>query len=141
MENPASTSDSTKAPLCRCKDHEGIPCFAVHRVSKTDKNKDREFYACAVSKDKGGCGFFAWQEELYLDEVSGLLKKKYVPLPEGYVKKPTVEVRVQKCEDTIATLQQQLQDLQQKINLLNEHQPRKVQKTEARGAPNGVRKQ
>lgn len=140
MDNQLPSTDFSKAPLCKCKDETGVPCFTVHRISKTDKNKDREFYACSLSKDKGGCGFFSWLEDLYTDEKTGLVRKKYIPLPDGYVKKPTaaetltaLELRVVALEDYYSTLKNRIQIAEESLKHLEEHgqQSRKVQKTES----------
>ena len=153
MDNQSSV-DSSKVPLCKCKDEAGVPCFAVHRLSKTDKNKDRAFYACSMSRDKGGCGFFCWIEDLYIDEKTGLAKKKYIPPPEGYVKKPTpaenmvaLDLRVVALENLaeqfkirIASLEEENLRFtfleQQHEQLQQQSRPVKIQKTESARAPN-----
>jgi len=148
MDNQSS-ADSTKIPFCKCKDESGIPCFTVHRVSKTDKNKDREFYSCATSRDKGGCGFFCWVEDLYIDEKTGLARKKYIPPPEGYVKKPTVaetliayDLRIVQLEESFAAMKKRIEMLDDRIDVFKnfEHEqqpqrPAKVQKTESARQP------
>jgi hypothetical protein len=123
--------DPTKVPYCRCRDGNGVSCFSVSRISKTDKNKDREFFACSISKEKGGCGFFAWPEDLYVDK-DGLLKKKYTPPPEGYVKKKTpteiLDERISKLEESTQSMKEKLEQIHQAIDELR--RPAKVQKTE-----------
>ncbi len=155
MENSSNQPDPSKVPLCRCKDEQGVPCFATHRVSKTDKNKDRGFYACCVSKEKGGCGFFCWTEDLYIDEKTGMARKKYIPPPEGYVKKPTVaetliayDLRIVQLEESFASMRKRMEMLEDKIdvfkNFEHEQQPSrsaKVQKTELGRTVQGGRKQ
>lgn len=153
MDNQTTPVDSSKVPFCKCKDETGVPCFALHRVSKTDKNKDRGFYACSLSRDKGGCGFFCWVEDIYIDEKTGLAKKKYIPLPEGYIKKPTpaefmvaMDLRLIALEDNFTTMKAQVAALEDKLKVYEEQhgqqqsRPAKVQKTEPGRMPN-ARKQ
>lgn len=49
-----------QAPMCTCPN----PMQAVERtVVKDGANKGQKFWACAVGgKDRGGCGFFDWQD-------------------------------------------------------------------------------
>lgn len=45
------------APTCHCGQQ------AVQRVAgPTAKNPGKEFYACAVGKNNGGCDFFVWTD-------------------------------------------------------------------------------
>lgn len=153
MDNQVIQPDPSKVPQCRCKDENSVPCFAAHRISKTDKNKDRAFYACSVGADKGGCSFFCWVEDVYLDEKTGMARKKYIPLPDGYVKKPTAaetliahDLRLIHLEETIIQHQQRIAALEDKLRLHDEQQqqqPRaaKIQKTEPGRVPQGGRKQ
>ncbi len=105
-----------------------MPRFSVYRVSKTEKNKDRSFFACTLSKEKGGCGFFAWSDDVILDDKTGLAKKRYIPLPEGYVKKPKVsEEKASQLEERCHQIEERIKFLEEKYEQLR---PTKLQKNE-----------
>lgn len=99
--------DPSKVPCCKCKDEVGIQLYAVHKVSKTEKNKDRPFYTCSLGKQ--GCGFFCWVDDVVVDERTGLAKRKYIPPPDGYVKKPK-----------ITSSSSAVEELEKRIDLLTE---------------------
>jgi hypothetical protein len=113
-------ADPSKVPCCKCKDESGMGIYSVVRVSKTEKNKDRSFFACPLGQSKG-CGFFCWVEDVIVDVKTGLAKRKYIPPVEGQAKKPKQESsieaqlleRIEALEKSYAAFQERLQKLEE----------------------------
>jgi hypothetical protein len=119
-DNFQDAIDPSKVPCCKCVDESGMGVFAVTRVSKTDKNKDRSFFTCALGQSKG-CGFFCWVEDVIVDPKTGLAKRKYIPPPEGTAKKPKQEnasyeqliARIETLEKEYALFRERLSKLEE----------------------------
>jgi hypothetical protein len=145
QDTVSAAVDPSKVPCCRCKDEvNGIhSVFAVEKISKTEKNPGRIFYVCSIPKDKGGCNYFAWADDIIVDSKTGFAKKKYIPME----KKPKAEVashdetnarcdefqlKINSLESRIERLEESFASLKNTFNpaaTLDELPPAKTQKT------------
>jgi hypothetical protein len=124
--------------MCNCLDDHGQRfAYGALKVSKTEKNPGREFYSCILSKANGGCGFFAFADEIYTDDKTGLARKKYVkrePAVTGNAASGETQQRIEVLEQTIRELKERVQKLEEYIVAVpppaeNELPPTKSQKT------------
>lgn len=121
VEQDLIMDDPSKVPSCKCADEHNIPHLCVLRISKTEKNMDRPFFACSKPTSKGGCGYFCWQDDVVVDMTTGLAKRKYIPPnPDSKKKKLNPESASLYVEESLKPLKEQIEHLQQKIYQLEQ---------------------
>lgn len=118
--NEVPSIDGSKVPLCNCINTEGQKeRYAVVKISKTEKNPGREFWACQISKANGGCGYFAFADEIITDPKTNLARRKYVKR-EKVVQADEQKTTVSQLEERLANLEFCFEDLKQRLKNLEE---------------------
>jgi hypothetical protein len=116
--------DPSKVPLCSCVDEQGQKSFyTVLKISKTEKNPNREFYSCRLSKANGGCGFFSFADEIEPDKKTGLARRKYIKREKAAVPKEEKLIWNQ-LEERLSTLEFAFEDQKQRLKVLEEEKER-----------------
>jgi hypothetical protein len=133
--------DPSKVPMCKCLDAQGQPShYAIIKISKTEKNPGREFFSCHLSKAQGGCGYFAFADQIYTDPKTGLARRKYVANPTAVTASSiasdssALQERISVLEQTVESLKLRIQKLEDDAIVIPstpEHElpPAKSQKT------------
>lgn len=118
--NETPAIDPSKVPLCLCVDSDGQKyTYAVVKISKTEKNPGREFFSCHLSKANGGCGFFAFADEIYTDPKTGLARRKYVKR-ENSTASTEQKSLTNQLEQRLSSLEFSFEDIKQRLKILEE---------------------